>query len=230
MREIVFRGKIYTDRDVLKAMEHFDKEVRPSYRKKFGTYAVVHDGKRYPPKDLFRLITGQENVPSGGDPINSKFESLGFKVITLDETPSMVGNSEGPVEDEEETALSLESDLEDSLVSKLEQLEKGLKLYQENGQIGEQFRAGPAGIIDLLCLDSKGDFVVIELKAGEADRQVCGQIQAYMGWVKQNLAGFRGVRGIIIASDFTDRMKLAVKVVPDLALKRYQIVFSFSDA
>ena len=71
--------------------------------------------------------------------------------------------------------------------------------------------------------------MVVELKAGEADRQVCGQIQAYMGWVKANLAEQRKVRGIIVANDFTERLKYAVNVVPDLVLKRYQIVFKFSD-
>lgn len=72
--------------------------------------------------------------------------------------------------------------------------------------------------------------MVIELKAGDADRQVCGQIQAYMGWVKANVAGEREVRGIIVAQDFTERAKLAATEVPALALKKYRISFMFSDA
>lgn len=130
---------------------------------------------------------------------------------------------------EDETALTLEYDLENSLVGNLDQLEKGLKLYVEGSRTGQQFIAKGAGIIDLLVTDSSGDLVVIELKAGEADKKVCGQIQAYMGWVKKNLAGKRKVRGIIVANEFTEKLALASGVVPGLALKKYNIVFKFSN-
>jgi len=58
----------------------------------------------------------------------------------------------------------------------------------------------------------------------------CGQIQAYMGWVKENLAGSRKVRGIIIAHEFTEKARLASRVVPTLSLKKYRMNFSFVDA
>jgi hypothetical protein len=224
----VFRGKTITRDNVLEAMERFDKQFRASFpQKKWVTYAIENAGQVYPPKTLFRLITNQDYIPGGGKPINSRYEALGFKVVTLDEPPV---TSTDTIEDDIETALSLEADLEDSLIANLEQLEKGLKLYRESGVSGEQVDAGQAGRIDLLAIDSNGDLVVLELKAGEADRQVCGQIQAYMGWVKDNLALNRGVRGVIVASDFTDRLKYAVKVVPNLSLKKYQIIFRFSEA
>jgi hypothetical protein len=213
-------------------MERFDKEIRASFpEKRWVTYAIEHEGRKYPQRAIFRLVTNLDRAPLGGGKlINSKFEDLGFKVTTVDGPPPPVVSPEGADEDAIETALSLEGDLEDSLAANLEQLEKGLKLFQENGLSGEQVDAGLAGRIDLLGIDSKENLVVIELKAGEADRQVCGQIQAYMGWVKEKLAGDRAVRGVIVASEFTDRMKYAVRVVPNLVLKKYQIVFRFSDA
>jgi RecB family endonuclease NucS len=105
-----------------------------------------------------------------------------------------------------------------------------LRLYEEQSSFGRQFDAKAAGRIDLLAVDSQQNLVVVELKAGDADRQVCGQIQAYMGWVKANLAGPRVVRGIIVAHEFTERAKLAATVVPGLTLKKYRVNFLFADA
>jgi len=209
-------------------MDRFDKDLRASFpQKRWVTYAIKRDDKLYPPKELLRLVTGLSQVGSGGKPVNSKFEELGFQVALLDgEAVVSPTDAEGT---ETEIAFSLEYDLENSLVSNLEQLEKGLQLFNENGRLGQQLDTKEAGRIDLLAIDAGGNLVVIELKAEEADRQVCGQIQAYMGWVKENLAGPRKVRGIIIANDFTIRARYAAKVVPDLTLKKYQINFRFLD-
>lgn len=229
MKETTFRGKAITYEQVIQAMERFDHEFRATFpKRKWVTYAVEYNDQLYPPKTIIRLVTGG-SVPGGGKPVNSKFEDLGFKIVPIDEPPEPPINSPDSDDEAIETALSLEYDLENSLVGNLGQLEKGLQLFQENGLVGQQVDAKAAGRIDLLAVDSSGDLVVIELKAGEADRQVAGQVQAYMGWVKENLAKQRTVRGIIVASDFTERLLYAVKVVPNLSLKRYQIVFRFSD-
>lgn len=134
------------------------------------------------------------------------------------------------IQDAVETTLHLEGDLENFLVADLNQLERGLTLFEADGKLGRQLSAGPAGRIDILALDSSGALVVIEVKAGEADRQVCGQIQAYMGWVKERIAAGRPVRGVIVASGFTERMKLAAGIIPTLSLKEYAVVFRFRDA
>ncbi len=173
------------------------------------------------------MVVGDIGNLSGGEPTNHYFRELGFQVSELDEEPL---TSDSAVEDAVDTTLHLESDLENFLVADLNQLDKGLKLYEVPGVTGRQLDAGAAGRIDLLAVDSRNDFVVIELKAGEADRQVCGQVQAYMGWVLEHLAAGRLVRGIIVASSFTERLRLAVKVVPALCLKEYSVVFRFRDA
>lgn len=61
--------------------------------------------------------------------------------------------------------------------------------------------------------------MVIEIKAGEATENAVAQILRYIGWVKFNLAGGKGVRGIIVAGHFSDRTKYAASSVPDLGLK-----------
>ena len=226
MVEMSFRGKVFTDQDVLEAMRRFDRDRRASFTR-WRTYAIKHDGNQYPPKEILRMVVGDIGNLSGGEPTNHYFRELGFQVSELDEEPL---TSDSAVEDAVDTTLHLESDLENFLVADLNQLDKGLKLYEVPGVTGRQLDAGAAGRIDLLAVDSRNDFVVIELKAGEADRQVCGQVQAYMGWVLEHLAAGRLVRGIIVASSFTERLRLAAKVVPALCLKAYSVVFRFRDA
>jgi RecB family endonuclease NucS len=128
------------------------------------------------------------------------------------------------------TALSLERDLELSLLSNLEQLESGLKLYVNDGVKGQQFNAGDVARIDILAVGPQNELVVIELKAGTADDKVMGQILRYMGWIKGNLAAGMTVRGIVVANDFTVALKYAAIAVPTVSLKRYEIKFEFTDA
>ncbi len=127
-----------------------------------------------------------------------------------------------------DTSLSLERDLENSLINELAQLESQLELFQDRGISGRQVDAGTVGRIDILAVDHDGSLVVIELKAGRADDRACGQILRYMGWVKEHVAGDRGVRGIIVANDFSDAVKYAAKAMPGVILKKYEIRFRFS--
>ena len=49
-----------------------------------------------------------------------------------------------------------------------------------------------------------------------------------MGWVKQEIAADRHVRGIIVASDFSEGLRYASMITPEVELKRYEISFQFS--
>jgi len=128
-----------------------------------------------------------------------------------------------------DTSLSLERDMEQSLLRNLGQLEPGLRLYDANGMSGNQLDTGAVGRLDILAVDDKGSLVVVELKAGRADDRVCGQILRYIGWVKENLAADRSVRGIVVANDFSESLRFAAKAMSDVALKRYEVRFDFTD-
>jgi len=222
-----FQGKIITREDMLKAMKVFDDEHRNSFpEKRWVTYAIKHEERRYPPKETFRIAADTDDVPPGGPSVNNHFEKLGFEVIRL--KPSGTDSTE-TIETEEaiETSLSLESDLEMFLIAHLTELEAGLRRYQENGSSGQQISVEAAGRIDVLAIDKDNALVVIEIKAGEANDGVCGQILRYMGWVKARLAGDRSVRGIVVANEFSERLHLAAKVMPNVILKKYEVSFNF---
>jgi len=132
-----------------------------------------------------------------------------------------------------EMQFQWEKELENFMVRNWERinLEKGLKLYEdEDGEIGQQFPTD-SGAIDILAVDKDNNFVVIELKKGRSDEKVVGQILHYMGWVKSTLAtNGQDVRGIIIASDGHKRLMNAVGIVSDkLQVKYYRVQLDFVD-
>ena len=206
-------------------MQRFDAEFRDKFSA-WGTWAIERDGKYYPPKKLLSMATGIDvDDFNGGPPTNDRFKELGFNVVSR----SGLQEAEEEIEEAIETSLSLERDLENFLVADLNQLEDGLQLFSRDGKSGKQFDVGDAGRIDLLCIDQAQNFVVLELKSGEADDKVCAQVLRYMGWVKKNVAGGRGVRGIIVANDFSEKLKYAVMPVPAIILKKYEVRFRFAD-
>ena len=118
-----------------------------------------------------------------------------------------------------ETTFGLERDLQRALRSNIEQLEPGLKITD-----GGNEQSVPSGRIDITAQDRSGANVVIELKAGEADRDAIGQVLSYMG---DSAGDGKPVRGILVAGDFSARAISAARAVHNLELKRYSFRFSF---
>ena len=112
--------------------------------------------------------------------------------------------------DEERSAL--ERDLEDFLVEKLEYLEPGL--YFQERQVQTDI-----GIIDIVARDSGRNFVIIELKAGEAGDSAIGQITRYMAWFGRHRTP-KVVRGILVAYKFTPGAIYSASLIPRLTLMK----------
>ena len=67
---------------------------------------------------------------------------------------------------------------------------------------------------------------MIELKVSRAYDRVIGQLLRYMGWIKENIANEMPVRGIIVASEISNDLKLAASFVENVNLVEYEISFS----
>ncbi len=68
--------------------------------------------------------------------------------------------------------------------------------------------------------------MVIELKKGRTSDVVVGQIQRYMGYVKEELAEpNQAVKGMIIALEADTRLKRALAVTSNIEFYRYKIDF-----
>lgn len=124
--------------------------------------------------------------------------------------------------------FALESHLRDFLAKNLERIEPGLKIYESEGRTGIEFPVD-GGRIDILAVDKTGRIVVIELKLSQGRNKALGQLLYYMGWVDANLNS-KPSRGMVIASDISDELKIAVSRAPEVSLYKYKMSFSIEPA
>lgn len=67
---------------------------------------------------------------------------------------------------------------------------------------------------------------MIELKKGRTSDVVVGQIQRYMGYIKEEVAEANQiVKGVIIGLDSDTRLKRALSVTSNIEFYRYRIDF-----
>jgi restriction system protein len=106
-------------------------------------------------------------------------------------------------------------------------LGKKYDIYEEDGElIGQQYPSD-TGNLDILAISKdKKTLLVVELKKGRASDSVVGQIQRYMGFVKEELAEpDQEVRGVIIALEDDLRIKRALSVTSGIEFYRYKVSF-----
>ncbi len=128
-----------------------------------------------------------------------------------------------PQDEEPPSQFAYEADLRNYLAKNLGLLEPGLALYEEEGIKGIEFPAG-GRFIDILALDSKNNYVVIELKVSRGYDRVVGQLLRYMGWVSKNQAEEnQSVRGFVVAREMSEDLKLACAGVPGVSLFEYAL-------
>ena len=73
----------------------------------------------------------------------------------------------------------------------------------------------------------KKEYLVIELKKGRASDSVVGQIQRYMGFIKDEyLEKDQKVKGAIIALENDLKVKRALSVTSDIDFYEYKINFN----
>lgn len=152
-----------------------------------------------------------------------------------DEIEMLIGGTKPPViistdeTIEDPSVFALEKHLEDFLVQNWIQTELGkdYDIYEEDGELVGQQYPSDTGPIDILAISKdKNALLVVELKKGRASDNVVGQIQRYMGYVKEELAeNNQTVRGVIIALEDDLRIKRALSVTNNIDFYRYQVSF-----
>jgi hypothetical protein len=138
--------------------------------------------------------------------------------------PDEQGDAEAGADPQEALEFALEAHLRDFLARNLDRIEAGLRLCTLSGRTGIEFPVD-GGRIDLFAIDRAEKFVVIELKLSQGRNKTLGQLLYYMGWVDQHL-GNGPCRGIIIASEITEELSVAVARVPGVQLAKYRMSFA----
>lgn len=162
------------------------------------------------------LIHGDDEVP----------ENLRRFAEGLDEDEGGIDNQEGEdalaeiaSDDADGLTFAFERDLQAFLRANLEFLEPDLEAIDQGRE--ENYR-------DITARDKDGNIVVIELKAGTARANAISQILAYMGEVQTEMnTDDAGIRGILVASNFQEKVYSAASMVPNLSLVKYRYHFTF---
>jgi len=136
------------------------------------------------------------------------------------------GGFEPDPSDESGTSqFAYESHLRDFLKDNLAKIEPGLQLYrdeEDDSIVGIEFDCGGRRI-DILAVDSNGDYVIIELKVSKGYERTIGQLLRYKSWVRKEMANGNPVRGIIIAKSISADLKLAAEEIDGIQLFEYDL-------
>ena len=119
----------------------------------------------------------------------------------------------------EDDSSLLERHIQSFLESNLNSLGEHLSLVAKEHPV-------PFGRIDLLARDASNNLVAIELKLGSAGRDAIGQLQSYMGALKEEEPDVF-VRGILVAASLDPGAEAAFRVARDIMFISYEVTFSF---
>lgn len=148
--------------------------------------------------------------------------------LILGNSPVSITTNDETIEDP--SLFALEKHLEDFLVQNWHHTELGkhYDIYEEDGEkVGQQYPSD-TGPIDILAISKdKKEILVVELKKGRVSDVVVGQIQRYMGYVKEELAeDNQSVKGVIIAFEDDIKIHRALSVATNIEFYTYKIHFN----
>ncbi len=205
---------------------------QPIMKKIINGDIKCHFFARWDNKNVDFVYLGTGNIISfedGAKGINSEgkeVSTLKFLISCKDVAEIIVDENDDNIE----TNFALEKYLEEFIVDNWDDLSLGKKYHryekEENGK-RKKFRTD-TGEIDIFAKSTdEKEYLVIELKKGRASDKVVGQIQNYMGYIKEEVAiNGETVKGIIIALEDDKKIRRALTVTSNIEFYRYKINFN----
>lgn len=177
--------------------------------------------------------------PNGGDDLLFQIDGSHFRLYVKKSDPPPIyklvsepGSAEDADNEEDATIepheFAYENDLKNFLANNLHIIRPSLTVYRDGDISGVEFPVGSRRV-DILAIEDEKDFIVIELKVSKGYDRAIGQLLRYMGWIKQNLAEpDQKVKGMIIARNISDDLRLATSRVQDVELYEYELSISLN--
>lgn len=197
-----------------------------------------HKGESLPHRRSVRWFSKTLSREELSEPLRNSTGSIGtvsniskysseIEALLAGARPATIVATDDTIEDP--SVFALERHLEDFLVQNWHSTELGkhYDIYEEDGEMVGQQYPSDTGPIDILAISkNKKEIAVIELKKGRASDVVVGQVQRYMGYVKEELAeSNQTVRGIIIAFEDDIKIRRTLAVAPSIDFYTYKIHF-----
>lgn len=208
-----FVGEITTDYEFQKG------EILPHRR---GVHWFSNTIGRFQMSEALQNSTGSIGTVSNITRYSEEVE----KLISGDLPPTIIATDESI---EDPSVFALEKHLEDFLVQNWKHTELGKKydIFEEEGELVGQQYPSDTGPIDILAISkNKKELLVVELKKGRISDIVVGQLQRYMGYVKEELAEKgQTVKGVIIALEDDIRLHRALSVTQGIEFYTYKVSF-----
>ncbi len=224
-----------------KSLKIDDYVISPDGKGKYYFGKIISDYKYYPDRPLIHCrdvewqnktidrsemseelrnstgaINSVSNITKYSSELNDFIDNAGISIVSNNE------------EIEDASMFALERHLEDFLVENWNntELAKNYNIYEDDEVFGQQFQTD-TGPIDILAISKdKKELLVIELKKGKASDTVVGQIQRYMGYIKNEfLEEGQTVKGVIIALEDSIKIQRALSVTKDIDFYRYKVNF-----
>ncbi len=219
---------------------------QPTFQKLLSGEMMPHFFARWDNKDpqftylgIGKVVSFKDGVPCL-DGNKKEVETIELKLTVEDSGEIIPIQNQTNVNNEKDYSIEnnsvpkssflLEKHLEDYIIRNWTNIElnKDYDIHKENNKLCTQYSTG-SGPLDILAISKdKKEFLVIELKKGRASDVVMGQIQRYMGHIKNNLAGDKDVKGLIIALEDDKNLRDALSVAPNIKFMKYEVSFKLS--
>jgi hypothetical protein len=195
------------------------QEVPPGLHPTNSTSHELRNGLKKGGWSLEETETQVRLIPPGDERIKQLIGAV------LDEEP-YASEARAETDSDAGPAFGLEYQLRDFLAQNLNAIVLGgekLRLFVDaTGRDGIEYPTA-VGPIDILAVDSKGGFVVFELKRARSPDHAVGQLTRYMGWIKETIGKGQQVRGVIVAREIGAKLRYAVSVIPNTKLFEYEV-------
>jgi len=162
---------------------------------------------------------------------NFEFALLLYHTFPKDKSQTSLETSKDKIQEEPKFEALEVQHYQTLLHRNFHRLFPHLKYFDEEGQVPKngQYDTQTVGIMDMLCIDEKENFVVIEIKRQATDKTI-GQILRYMGWTKEELCkDGQSVSGIIVAERKDIQLEFAMKIIPSVKFLKLGLTITLDE-